>query len=129
MKITVIASAPLLRGDLVTSAGFPAIAPTDDIVGVAFEDTDPGEPCDVETAGKVRVRVGAGGAGLTAGQPVIASAADADGSAESADPAATIAGLALVGDSAFFAGVALESIPAGEEGYISLGVYTGSRQV
>jgi len=129
MKITVIATAPIQRGDLVTSAGAPAVASTDDLVGVAFEDAAIGEPCDVETEGKVRVRAGAGGAGLILGLPVVASAADADGSATSVNPATEILGLPLVGDSAFFAGVALETIAAGEEGYISLGVYTGSRQV
>jgi len=129
MKITVIAAAPLRRGDLVTSAGAPAIAVTDDIVGVAFEDADPGEPCDVDTDGKVRVRAGALGAGLTAGLPVVASSADADGSASSEAPGVVIGGLPLPGDSAFFAGVALETVAAGEEGYISLGVYTGTRQV
>lgn len=125
MKITVIAAAPLRRGDLVTSAGAPAIALTDDIVGVAFEDVDPGEPCDVDTDGKVRVRVGALGAGLTAGQPVAVSAADVDGSAETIDVSVTLGG-SPPGTTIFLAGVALETIAAGEEGYISLGVYTAS---
>ena len=129
MRITILAVAPILKGDLVTSAGAPATSPLDDIVGVAIEDYAIGEEATLETSGKVRVRVGAGGGGLTAGLAVVASAADADGSVEGVNPATVILGLPLVGDSAFFAGVALETVAAGEEGYISFGVYTGSRQV
>jgi len=129
MRITIEATAPILKGDLVTTSGAPAASVVVDIAGVAIEDYATGEEATLETSGKVRVRVGAGGAGLTAGAPVVVSAADADGSAESLNPAAVIAGLPLVGDTAFFSGVALESVAAGGEGYISFGVYTGTRQV
>jgi len=125
MKVTVIAAAPIQRGDLVTSAGAPAAGVANDLVGVAFEDAATGQPCDVETEGKVRVRVGALGAGLTAGQPVAASAADADGSAETIDVSVTLGG-SPPNTTIFLAGVALETIAAGGEGYISLGVYTAS---
>jgi len=128
MRITIVAAAPLQKGDLVTTAGAPAIAVTDDLAGVAIDDYATGEEATVETKAKVRVRVGAGGAGLTAGQPVFASAADADGSVESGAPGVVLAGLPSIDDSAFFAGVALESVAAGGEGYISPGVYTGTRQ-
>jgi hypothetical protein len=129
MKITITAGAPIQKGDLVTPGGLPATSPTDSIAGVAFESAATGEPCDVTVSGKVKVRVGAGGAGLVVGQVVAASAADGDGSVEFVDPGTVIGGLALVGDSAFFSGISLETVAAGGEGYINLGPYTGTRQV
>lgn len=129
MRITIEAAAPIQKGDLVTAGGLPATGPTDNVAGVAIADYATGEPADLETSGKVRVRVGAGGAGLVVGQVVAASAADGDGSVEFVDPGTVIGGLALVGDSAFFAGVSLETVAAGGEGYISFGPYTGTRQV
>jgi len=129
MKITITAGAPIQKGDLVTPGGLPATSPTDSIAGVAFESAATGEPCDVTVGGKVKVRVGAGGGGIVVGQVVVASAADGDGSVEFIDPAGAIAALPLVGDTAFFAGVSLETVAAGGEGYINLGPYSGSRQV
>jgi hypothetical protein len=129
MRITIVAGAPLQKGDLVTPGGLPAATVTDQIAGVAIEDYATGEEATVETDGKVRVRVGVGGAGLVVGQVVVASAADGDGSVEFADPAAVIGGLPLVGDTAVFAGVSLETVAAGGEGYINIGPYTGTRQV
>lgn len=129
MKITITAGAPIQKGDLVTPGGLPATSPNDSVAGVAFEAAGTGEPCDVITSGKAKVRVGVGGAGLVVGQVVAASAADADGSVEFVDPGTVIAGLALVGDSAFFSGVSLETVAAGGEGYINIGPYTGTRQV
>ena len=129
MRITIVAGAPIAKGDLVTPGGLPAATVTDQIAGVAIEDYATGEEATVETDGKVRVRVGVGGAGLVVGQVVVASAADADGSVEFADPAAVIGGLPLVGDTAVFAGVSLETVAAGGEGYINIGPYTGTRQV
>lgn len=129
MKITITAGAPIQKGDLVTAGGLPAAALTDNVVGVAFEAAATGEPCDVQTSGKCLVRVGAGGGGLVVGQVVVASAADADGSVEFIDPAAAIGALPLVGDTAFFAGVSLETVAAGGEGYINFGPWSGSRQV
>ena len=129
MRITITAGAPIQAGDLVTPGGLPATGTTDSIAGVAFEDAATGEPCDVVVSGKVKVRVGAGGGGLVIGQVVVASAADADGSVEFIDPAAAIGALPLVGDTAFFAGVSLETVAAGGEGYINLGPWSGSRQV
>ena len=125
MRITIEATAALAKGDLVTSAGAPAAALTDDIAGVAIEDYAIGEEATLETSGKVRVRVGAGGAGLTAGQPVAASVADADGSVETIDVSVTLGG-APPNTTIFLGGVALEAVAAGEEGYVSVGVYTAS---
>jgi len=70
MRITITATAAIQKGDAVTSAGAPAAAVTDDVVGIAFESAAIGESCDVSTSGKLRVRVGAGGAGMTAGEAV-----------------------------------------------------------
>ena len=125
MRITILAVAPILKGDLVTSAGAPATSPLDDIVGRAIEDYAIGEEATLETSGKVRVRVGAGGGGLTAGQPVAASAADADGSVETIDVSVVLGALGA-GNTIYLAGVALETVAAGEEGYVSVGVYTAS---
>ena len=125
MRITIEATAALAKGDLVTNAGAPAAALTDDIVGRAIDDYAIGEEATVETSGKVRVRVGAAGAGFTAGQPVAVSAADADGSAETIDVSVTLGG-SPPNTTIYLAGVALETVAAGEEGYVSFGVYTAS---
>ena len=128
MKITITAGAPIQKGDLVTPGGLPATSPNDSVAGVAFEAAATGEPCDVIVSGKVKVRVGAGGAGLVVGQVVAASTADADGSVEFVDPATVLTAL-VAPASAFFAGVSLETVAAGGEGYINIGPYTGSKLV
>ena len=128
MRITITAGAPIQAGDLVTPGGLPATSPSDAVAGVAFEDAATGEPCDVVVSGKVKVRVGAGGAGIIAGQVIGASAADADGSVELVDPVAALNAIVGTG-TLFFAGVGLENVAPGGEGYINLGPYTGSKLV